>query len=77
MVRTSRIKASQSFAALAVKENQIIFSVALPSKKHRQDEQSESARRGELPKSLILASGDKRAYPRRAVLNCKTQFYNC
>ena len=55
---------------------EIVFSVALPSKKHRQDEQSESARRGELPKSLILASGDKRAYPRRAVLNCKTQFYN-
>jgi hypothetical protein len=33
MVRTSRIKASQNFAALAVKENQIIFSVALPPKK--------------------------------------------
>jgi len=53
-----------------------VFSAALPLKKHRQDEQSESARRGELPKSRILASGDKRAYLRRAGFNCKTQFYN-
>jgi hypothetical protein len=30
--------ASQSFAALAVKENQIIFSVALPSKNSSQPE---------------------------------------
>jgi len=43
-----------------------VFWVALPPKKHRQDEQSESARRGELSKSLILASGDKRAHPRKA-----------
>ena len=39
----------------------IVFPVALPPKKHRPDEQSESARRGELSKSQILASGDKRA----------------
>ena len=40
-----------------------VFSVALPPKKHRSDEQSESARRGELTKSPILSSGDKRALP--------------
>ena len=39
----------------------IVFPVALPPKKHRPDEQSESARRGELSKSQILTSGDKRA----------------
>ena len=44
-----------------------VFSVALPTKKHRSGEQGEPARRGELPKSQILASGDKCAY-----LNCKT-----
>ena len=40
-----------------------VFSVASPPKKHRPDEQSESARRGELTKSLILSSGDKRSFP--------------
>jgi hypothetical protein len=38
-----------------------VFSAALPTEKHRLDEQGESAHRGELTKSLILSSGDKRA----------------
>jgi len=38
-----------------------VFSADPPTKKHRPDEQSESARRGELSKSQILTSGDKRA----------------
>ncbi len=45
--------------------------MALPPKKHLFGEQGESARRGELTKSMILSSGDKRAN-----FNCKTQFYN-
>ena len=53
-----------------------VFSGASPSKKHLSGEPSEPARRGELQKSKIFASGDKRANPRRAVFNCKTQFYN-
>jgi hypothetical protein len=53
-----------------------VFSGASPPKKHLSDEPSEPARRGELQKSKIFASGDKRANPRRAVFNCKTQFYN-
>jgi hypothetical protein len=39
-----------------------VFSGALPPKKHLSGEQGEPARRGELSKSKILASGDKRAY---------------
>ncbi len=38
-----------------------VFLVALPTKKHLLDEQSESARRGKPAKSLILTGGDKRA----------------
>ena len=50
--------------------------MALPPKKHRRYERSESARRGELPKSQVLVGGDKRAYPRRAVPYFKTKFYS-
>jgi hypothetical protein len=46
-----------------VHEIQSVFSVALPPKKHRSGEPCEPARRGELTKSPILSSGDKRAFP--------------
>jgi len=51
-----------------------VFSVALPTKKHLSDEQSESARRGELTKSLILSSGDKRASPQSGASLVKQSF---
>ena len=38
-----------------------VFSTALPPKKHRRDEPSESACRGEPSKSVILTGGDKHA----------------
>ena len=56
---------------------EFVFWVALPPKKHLLDEQSESARRGELPKSKILASGDNARIPAKRGITCKTQFYKC
>ncbi len=48
--------------------------MALPTKKLLSYEQSESARRGKPSKSLILAGGDKRAYPAERVSIVKRSF---